>query len=146
MIVVLDTNIVFSTIANTNSKMTKVFFALPSKAVYYALDFLITELHQHHKKLLLFSGLSQSDYELSKMSVFSQINFVDTASIPEEYLKEAVKLTKNIDFKDFKFVALALLLDGLLWTGDRKLLYGLRRAGFMNVISTQEATLTFGIK
>lgn len=145
MIVVLDTNIVFSTIANTSSKLAKVFFSIPSKTVYYAPEFLITELQQHHKKLLQLSGLSQSEFELSKTSVFSQINFVDTDTIPQEYLKEAAKLTMNIDFKDFKFVALAMFLDGLLWTGDRKLLNGLRRAGFMNVISTQEAILTFGL-
>ena len=104
MIVVLDTNIVFSTIANTSSKLAKVFFSIPSKTVYYAPEFLITELQQHHKKLLQLSGLSQSEFELSKTSVFSQINFVDTDTIPQEYLKEAAKLTMNIDFKDRKSV------------------------------------------
>jgi len=145
MIVILDTNIVFSVIANSSSKLANAFFLIPSSAEYYAPDFLITELQQHKKKLLQISKLSETDYEFSKTSVFAQINFVDTNTIPEGFLKRAAQLTKNIDFKDFKFVALAMFMDGLLWTGDRKLLNGLRRAGFMNVISTQEAISIFGL-
>lgn len=144
MKVIIDTNIIFSVLSNSNGNLSKQFFQFPSHLNYFAPDFLVTELQVHSNKLLKLSGLSKTDYEISKTSVFSLLNFVDTELIPAEYMKEAVSLTKNIDFKDFKFVALALFLNGLLWTGDRKLLNGLRRKGFMNVVNAKELSIIIG--
>jgi predicted nucleic acid-binding protein len=145
MIVVLDTNIVFSVIANANSIVSRLFFSIPSFAHFYAPDFLITELQLHERKLLKLSGLTNLEFEIAKTSVFSQINFVDIDTLPQDYLKQAVALTKDIDFKDFKFLALTLFLDGLLWTGDKVLYKGLRRKKFMNVLTTTELISTFGL-
>ncbi len=145
MIVVLDTNIVFSVIANANSTVSRSFFSIPSFAHFYAPDFLITELQLHERKLLKLSGLTNLEFEIAKTSVFTQINFVDIDTLPQDYLKQAVALTKDIDFKDFKFVALTLFLDGLLWTGDKVLYKGLRRKKFMNVLTTTELISTFGL-
>lgn len=145
MIVVVDTNIVFSTILKANGPVAKVFFNIPSFAEYCAPDFLVTELQLHKSKLLKESGLSEINYELAKTSVFAQIDFIDISGIPDSYLQEAVQLTKDIDFKDFQFVALALFMDAVLWTGDRKLCNGLRRKKFINVISTQQLHSTFGL-
>ena len=39
---------------------------------------------------------------------------------------------------DLPFVALTIYLDGLLWTGDKKLLKGLAVKGFEKTISTEE--------
>jgi predicted nucleic acid-binding protein len=39
---------------------------------------------------------------------------------------------------DLPFVALTVYLEGLLWTGDFKLLNGLRAKGFTNCITTEE--------
>ena len=113
MNVVVDTNIVFSVIANANSKLANAFFSIPAKAEYYAPDFLITELQLHKRKLLQLSGLTEAEYEISKTSVFAQINFVDTKSLPQEYLYEAAHITKDIDNKDFEFVAIVLFLDNI---------------------------------
>ncbi len=145
MIVVVDTNIVFSTILRANGSVSKVFFSIPSFAKFCAPDFLVAELQEHRAKLLKHSGLSEIEYEISKTSVFSQIDFIDVNTIPENFLKEAVRLTSAIDYKDFQFVALALFLDALLWSGDRKLTYGLRRRKFNNVITTQQLCSTFGL-
>jgi predicted nucleic acid-binding protein len=145
MIVVVDTNIVFSVIANANSIMSGAFFSVPAKAEYYAPDFLITELQLHKRKLLQLSGLKESEYEISKTSVFAQINFVDVGTLPDEYLKEAAMITRDIDNKDFQFVALAIFLESLLWTGDKVLYKELRRKKFMNVITTSELISTFGL-
>jgi predicted nucleic acid-binding protein len=145
MIVVLDTNIVFSVIANANGLLSKSFFSIPSFADFYAPDFLITELHLHERKLLKLSALTRLQFEVAKTSVFSQINFVDIETLPEEYLTEAAALTKDIDYKDFQFIALTLFLDGLLWTGDKVLYKGLRRKKFMSVPTTSEIVSTFGL-
>jgi predicted nucleic acid-binding protein len=144
MKVVIDTNIVFSILANSNGNLSKQYFQFPSHLNYYAPDFLVTELQLHSGKILKLSSLTKMNYEISKTSVFSLLNFIDTELIPDDYMKEAVALTKDIDFKDFKFVALTLFLSGLLWTGDRKLLNGLRRKGFMNVVNTKELSIIVG--
>ncbi len=145
MILVVDTNIVFSTILKANGLVARTFFSIPSFAEYCAPDFLVAELQLHKSKLRKESGLSEVNYELAKTSVFAQIDFIDISAIPDSYAREAVQLTRDIDFKDFQFVALALFMDAVLWTGDRKLYNGLRRKKFNNVISTQQLHSTFGL-
>jgi predicted nucleic acid-binding protein len=87
MIIVLDTNVVFSTIIKANGYVAKVFFSVPPFAEYYAPDFLVTELQMRQKKLLKISGLSAINYELAKTSVFAQIKFVDINTIPDRFLR-----------------------------------------------------------
>jgi predicted nucleic acid-binding protein len=144
MKVVLDTNIIFSVLSNTNGTLSRYFFQFPPAISYYAPDFLVSELQLHSSRLIKISGISKTDYEIAKTSIFTLINFVDTEHIPEEFMREAVVLTKEIDFKDFKFVALTMFLNGILWTGDRKLLNGLRRKGFMNAVNTKELSIISG--
>jgi predicted nucleic acid-binding protein len=43
---------------------------------------------------------------------------------------KAWELCKDVDEKDMMFVALALELDALLWTTDKKLATGLLAKGF----------------
>ncbi len=43
----------------------------------------------------------------------------------------AYRLCKDIDPKDFLFVALTLEIDGELWTRDEELKRGLERKGFL---------------
>jgi predicted nucleic acid-binding protein len=102
MIIVLDTNVVFSIIIKANGYMAKVFFSVPVFAEYYAPEFLVTELQLHQKKLLKASGLSPINYELAKTSVFAQIKFVDINTIPDKFLRAAALLTGDSDFKDFQ--------------------------------------------
>lgn len=47
-------------------------------------------------------------------------------------------LVKDIDKKDMLFVALSIQMDLKLWTGDKKLIQGLRAKGYKNVIETKE--------
>jgi len=46
--------------------------------------------------------------------------------------------TNDVDPKDTIYVSLAIALNALLLTDDKKLLYALRRKGFTNIISTPE--------
>ena len=45
---------------------------------------------------------------------------------------------KNADERDDHYVALALHLRCPLWTGDKKLVTGLRKKGFELVMTTEE--------
>ncbi len=65
--------------------------------------------------------------------LLKRIEFYNEDSISDESLKKAYELCKDIDEKDLLFVALTIELEGLLWTGDKELLKGLKRKGFENI-------------
>ena len=71
---------------------------------------------------------------IEKVFVFS------SDSVDATYFNEAKIITANIDVKDSVYVGFALGLDAILWTGDTKLIRGLRRNKFQNVINTPELT------
>lgn len=54
----------------------------------------------------------------------------------------AFELIHDIDLKDLLFVALAIQYNCKLWTGDKKLIKGLRNKGFDQVIDTSELRRT----
>ncbi len=47
-------------------------------------------------------------------------------------------MVETIDFKDIPFVALTNYINGVLWTGDKKLIVGLQEKGFMQTITTAQ--------
>ncbi|MDZ7263984.1 MAG: PIN domain-containing protein, partial [candidate division KSB1 bacterium] len=63
-------------------------------------------------------------------SILKKINFVNEDFISIENWQEAFRLCSDIDQKDTPFVALALELNAMLWTGDNKLKRGLIAKGF----------------
>jgi len=54
--------------------------------------------------------------------------------IPSEIYKNAELLCQDIDIDDTIFVAVSGFTKGILWTGDLKLLNGLTKKGFENLI------------
>ena len=64
--------------------------------------------------------------------VFNRVNIISDKMISNDSLATAYDLCKNIDVKDIVFVALTLELNGTLWTGDKKLVSGLKKKGFDN--------------
>jgi predicted nucleic acid-binding protein len=58
--------------------------------------------------------------------------------IDDESLDKAINLTKNIDEKDTIYVAFAIALDALFWTGDIKLKNALAKKRFTNSVSTKQ--------
>jgi predicted nucleic acid-binding protein len=52
--------------------------------------------------------------------------------------KSAYKLTKNVDEDDTPFVALAIEIDAILWTGDTKLINGISKKGAEFTKSTSQ--------
>lgn len=59
-----------------------------------------------------------------------RVSFYKEDLISRENLTNAYALCHDVDEADTPHVALTLELDGLLWTGDKKLKDGLRLKGF----------------
>jgi predicted nucleic acid-binding protein len=70
--------------------------------------------------------------------IYNEIHFIDEEQIPIDKLFDAINLVADIDQKDIVFIALSEYLDSLLWTGDKKLIHGLKAKGYENILSTEE--------
>lgn len=138
MRIVVDTNVVFSAILNTNSKISKIILQPKSKLNFYSTEQLLDELSEHWSKLKKIS--KYTDIELHKTSslITSRIKFVSVQLIPRNIFIRAEMLTSNIDIDDTEFVALTEHIQGKLWTGDKGLIKGLKKKNWPKVITTED--------
>lgn len=58
-------------------------------------------------------------------------------------LIKATELARDIDIKDVSYIALAIQLDLILLTRDKKLLQGLKRKGFRKVMLFEDLLSSF---
>ena len=127
MRVVIDTNIAFSAILNTNSKIAKIILQPKSKLNLYSTVQLEYELAEHWDKLKKISKYSEIELHKAVALITSKIKFINVELIPQILLKKAQKLTSDTDIDDTEFVvALTEHIRGNLWTGDKNLQKGLK--------------------
>ncbi len=137
MIIIVDTNIVFSAILNTKSVIGDILLNSSDKFQFLSCHYLWEEIDNHWNKLLKVSKLEEHYLLESQRIIYKNVNFIDEAQISKEYRKRAFELVKDIDINDIAFVALNESLESILWTGDKGLLKGLRGKGY-NRIATSE--------
>lgn len=94
------------------------------------------ELIDKTDRILKITGYSRKDF-LELLQIF-RIVLVDEQLIPNEIWLASYELTRSIDEDDTPFVALAIYLDAYLWTGDLKLVKGLRKKGFDQIRLTKD--------
>jgi predicted nucleic acid-binding protein len=70
--------------------------------------------------------------------VIKKIKFISEEQISDKNWKKALSIAEDIDEFDTPFVALSIELDGLLWTGDKKLIKWLKNKSFNEIITTNE--------
>jgi predicted nucleic acid-binding protein len=138
MRIVVDTNVVFSAILNTNSKIGKILLHPKSKINFYSTDTLKLEIEEHKSKIKRLSGLTESEFEIICSLIISRIRFINVEVIPIKILKEALLLCSDIDIDDLEFVALTDHAKAKLWTGDKVLSKGLIRKGWKKIITTSD--------
>lgn len=138
MIIVVDSNILFSACISRYNKIAEILFnPLPNfqrVSSYYA----IVELFKHKKKINKLSKLSEEKFIELLYALLRQVEFLNENMIDSINWREEDRLTAGIDSNDIAFVALTLQKDGFLWTGDKKLIDHLKRNGLNNVIDTTE--------
>ena len=138
MRVVVDTNIVFSAILNTNSKFSKIILQPKSKLNLYSTDQLENEIAEHWTKLKKISKYSEIELHKASTLIISKIKFISVQLIPRNLFIAAEKLASDIDIDDTEFVALTEHIRGKLWTGDKELIRGLKKKKWEKLISTDE--------
>jgi predicted nucleic acid-binding protein len=136
--IVVDTNIVFSSILKPTNSMGQFLINPKNKLEFYTTLFLKDEIFSHLEKINEISGFSFREKNLLFMLLTKNIIFIRELDIPVDVYKNAKELVENIDVNNASFIALSLLLNAKLWTGDKKLINGLRAKGLDLTITTAE--------
>lgn len=138
MKIIVDTNIVFSAILNSNSRIAKILLKSKGHFQFFSCNYLRTEIQRHRKKLLKITRLSDNNLSELEQLVIHNITFIDERLIPAQLLIKTEKQLKTIDANDTVFVALTKFLEGKLWTGDLQLYNGLKAKRFKDILLTAE--------
>lgn len=135
---IVDTNLVFSAILNTDGKISDLIMNSHGIFEFFTCDSLLSELFKHRLKLLEISKMHEDQLEMSIYQITNNINFTNESEIPFEYWLKAANLVRDIDMDDIAFVAISEFLSARLWTGDMLLIKGLAKKGYSNFITTNE--------
>lgn len=105
---------------------------------FHACDTLRLELIKHRSKLLELSNLTEEQLDQSIYQITSCLHFTNEALIPFKFWFNAAGLVRDIDMEDIAYVTLAEFLGVKLWTGDRVLMKGLAKKGYLSFITTED--------
>ena len=141
MKIIVDTNIVFSAILNSNSRIGKILLNSKEHFQFFTCNYLRTEIQRHRNKLLKLTKLTEDQLSELEDLITQHITFIDERLIPQDLLIKTEIQLKSIDPDDTVFVALTKHLEGKLWTGDLQLYNGLKAKRFKNIILTSELSL-----
>ncbi|MEI6595439.1 MAG: PIN domain-containing protein [Bacteroidota bacterium] len=138
MKIIVDANIVFSGILNTNGKIGDLLINSKKRFDFIAPDFLRTEIKKHYSKLAKISKLTLEQIQESEFQICQDITFISEEQIKLSSWRIAEKLVADVDPNDAHYIAYAKHFKCKVWSGDKALIKGLAKKDFTNFISTDE--------
>jgi len=138
MIIIVDTNIIFSAILNTNSTIGDLILTSEKVFQFWSCNFLLTEIKKHTEKLKKISKLNAAELIEAQKIIYKNLSLFDEILIPKIKKVKAYNLVKDVDLNDIAFVALNEYKQALLWTGDKVLINGLKAKAYDRIITTEE--------
>lgn len=138
MKIIVDANIVFSGILNSNGKIGDLLLNSNRIFKFIGPEFLRKEIFKHYDRLSKISGLSIERIKESEFQIYKNLTFISEEQISEWAWLAANKLVEDIDPNDTPYVAFALHFDCKIWSGDKQLIKGLSSKGFNDFHSTNE--------
>ena len=138
MILVIDANIIFSTVLNPSGTIATAFFELSKDHIFLAPDFLQSEINKHTCRLTTLTGKSPAVINSVLQTLYSNIIFYPDNVIPSEIDNHAFHILKGNDEKDLPYLCFSLFFQCKLWTGDKPLRSALESKGLNICISTAE--------
>ena len=126
--VIVDTNILFSVLLSSSSSFADVL--LKSGHRFFVCEQVLVELFKRKEKIVHTSHLSEDEIVRLYHTLIRRINVYKEDLIAPAHWTAAYALCGDVDQSDTPHIALTLELNGLLWTGDKKLKEGIKRKGF----------------
>lgn len=127
-IVVPDSNIIFRAMRSPNSHIRATL--LREDCQFLTPNFLFAEIFKYKEKILLRSKATEQEVYEYLILLLRKMKFINEDWVSLGCRIEAHRLCSGIDEKDTPFLALALEMEGKLWTGDEVLKTGLLKKGF----------------
>lgn len=137
MIVITDSNIIFSALITPNGTVAQILRA-KSKLQFFAPSYLFEEVNRHLAKIEELSPLNRRQLKAEIRAFKESITIIETKDIPKKYYLEAYDIVIDIDFDDVFFVALNRYKHYKIWTLDTELRKGLEKKGYNICITTTE--------
>jgi len=138
MKIVVDSNIIFSALLNSNSSVGYLLFNSEKYFDFYSCNYMRYEIQNHWEKLKKISKLSDEELEVSFTQALSKLKFINEEIIPVKVWLNSEKIAQEIDIDDTDFIALSKFLRATLWTGDKSLYNGLKKLNYIKVVNTFE--------
>jgi predicted nucleic acid-binding protein len=138
VIIIVDANIVFSGILNTNSKIGDLLINSKKHFDFIAPDFLRMEIYKHYARLCKISKMNEAELREAEFQICKDITFISEEQIKPATWLAAEKLVSDIDPKDVHYIAYSKHFRSKIWSGDKELMKGLISKGFTNFITTEE--------
>jgi predicted nucleic acid-binding protein len=136
--IIVDANIVFSGILNSNGKIGDLLINSHREFNFIAPEFLRREIKEKYERLQAISDLNIEQIMEAEHKICSDITFISEGQIDGKFWEEAYNIVHDIDIKDIQYVAFAKKFRCKIWSGDKKLFKGLIAKGFLNVITTND--------
>lgn len=146
MKIVVDTNIIFSALLNSNNTIGDILFNSEKQFEFYSCSYMRYEIQKHWERLKKISKLSNEQLQASYDQVISKLKFINEEIIPLEIWVTSEEIIKDVDIDDVDFVALTKFLKATLWTGDKVLYNGLKKRNFKKLLNTTELLKIRAIK
>ncbi len=127
--VVVDTNVIFCALLRKSTSIRRLLLANAGHT-FYCPRFFLVELFKHKERIAQATELQEDELLECLYELLARVHFVEEGSVPVGTWMEARRLCRDVDAKDTPFLALALHLEGRLWTEDEELKTGLRAKGF----------------
>ncbi len=126
-VVIVDLNKIFSALLKASPIRT---LLLSANHRFIAPNYVIVELFEKYPRIVQYSTHTVEEIIVILNQLVRNIEFIPENVISISNYKIAYDLCKDIDLKDLAYVALTLEWNGELYTGDKKLINGLRAKGF----------------
>ena len=104
---IVDANIVFSGILNTNGKIGDLLINSGKYFRFIAPDFLRAEIRKHHNRLVKISGMTMDEVLEAEYQICRDVSFISEEQVSISNWKAAEKLVADIDAKDAPYIAFA---------------------------------------
>jgi predicted nucleic acid-binding protein len=138
MNLIVDTNIIISALITPEGTISRLLLQDLADSQLISPHFLFDEIISKYDKIQSITRLSDEDLKELFYLLIKHIDFIDNDLISFENQKKAFTLVSDIDKKDLLFVALSIQTGFSLWSGDLKLVKGLKTRGFASVLETKE--------